>query len=223
VVDNSEETPKGLPASLAGFEDQASFSIILNEESLGARESTWRPDGSFEARSIVSLAGQTVQTTITIVPDNDGSWKEIVNRSPVGVRTSVREGVSVTRTFKSDSQEQTTTYETPLGAVLFDNDAPALISQALRLYDHNKGGAQKFPALIGGGPTVELTLEVKEKTVRNVDGRDIALIKYQYGIPGFDLYAWADETGKIYLVEKPAANAAVWRREPPGISPIRLV
>jgi len=34
VVENSEETPKGLPASLAGFEDQASFSIILNEESL---------------------------------------------------------------------------------------------------------------------------------------------------------------------------------------------
>jgi hypothetical protein len=140
MVENSEETPKGLPASLAGFEDQASFSIILDlKESLGARESTWRPDGSFEARSIISLAGQTVQTTITIVPDNDGRWKEIVNRSPVGVRTSVREGISVTRTFKSDSQEQTTTYETPLGAVLFDNDALALISQALRLYDHNKG------------------------------------------------------------------------------------
>ena len=28
MVENSEETPKGLPASLAGFEDQASFSII---------------------------------------------------------------------------------------------------------------------------------------------------------------------------------------------------
>jgi len=53
MVENSEETPKGLPASLAGFEDQASFSIILNEERLGARESIWRPDGSFEARSIV--------------------------------------------------------------------------------------------------------------------------------------------------------------------------
>src|SRR5215470_11568877 len=185
VVENSEETPKGLPASLAGFEDQASFSIIVNEESLGAAQSTWWPVGSFECRSIISLAGQTVQTTVMIVPDNDGRWIEIVNRSPVGVRTIVREGISVTRTFKSDSLEQTSTYETPLGAVLFDNAAPELISQALRLYDHNKGGAQKFPALIGGRPPVELTLEVKEKTVRNVDGRDIALIKYLYVIPGF--------------------------------------
>jgi hypothetical protein len=66
------------------------------------------------------------------------------------------------------------------------------LSQALRLYDHNKGGAQKFPALIGGRPPVELTLDVKEKTMRNVDGRGIALTKYLYGIPGFDLYAWAD-------------------------------
>ena len=121
AVENSEETPKGLPASLAGFEDQASFSIIVNEESLGAAQSTWRPDGSFEGHSIVSLAGQTVQTTVTIVPDNDGRWKEIVNRSPLGVRTSVREGISVTSAFKSDSREQTTNYETTLGAALFDN------------------------------------------------------------------------------------------------------
>src|SRR5215510_11602038 len=187
VVENSEGTPKGLPASLAGFEDQAIFSIIVNEENLGAAQSTWRCDGGFEGNSIFSLAGQTVQTTVTIVPDKDGCWIEIVNRFLLGVRSSVREGMSVTRAFKSDSWEQTTTYETPLGAVLFDQDAPALSSQALRLYDHDKGGAQKFPALIGGRPPAELTLEAKEKTVRNVDGRDIALIKYLYGIPGFDL------------------------------------
>jgi hypothetical protein len=35
IQDAEEETPKGLPASLAGFEDQASFSIMLNEEKLG--------------------------------------------------------------------------------------------------------------------------------------------------------------------------------------------
>src|SRR5262249_25956136 len=122
VGENSEKTPKGLPASLAGFEDQASFSIIVNEEIMGAAQSTWRRDGGFEGNSIFSLAGQTVQTTVTIVPDKDGRWIEIVNRSPVGVRSSVREGISVTRAYKSDSREQTTTYETPLGAVLFDND-----------------------------------------------------------------------------------------------------
>jgi uncharacterized protein len=208
---STEETPKGLPAGLADFEDQASFSIILNEEIIGAARSTWRPDGSFEGHTIISLAGQTVQTTVSIVPDSDGRWKEIVNQSPAGVRTSIRDGISVTSAFKSDSQEQTTTYETPRDAVLGENGAPTLISQALRLYDHDKGGAQVFPILIGGSPPVELTLEVKEENVRNVDGRDIKLTNYLYSIKGYDLYAWADETGKIYLVEIPAQKAALVR------------
>src|SRR5262245_15071703 len=208
---STEETPKGLPAGLAGFEDQASFSIILNEEIIGAARSIWRPDGSFEGHTIISIAGQATQTTVTIVPDADGRWKEIVNQSPAGVRTSVREGISVTSTFKRDSQERTTTYETPRDAVPLENGAIGLSSQALRLYDHDKGGAQEFPILIGGSPPVEMTLEVKESNVRSVDGRDIALTKYQYSLNGYDLYALADETFKIYLVEVPAQNAAFVR------------
>ena len=39
---------------------------------------------------------------------------------------------------------------------------------------------------------MELILDVKEKIVRNVNGSDVALIKYLYGIPGLDVYAWAD-------------------------------
>jgi hypothetical protein len=86
---------------------------------------------------MVAVVENTAQTTVTIVPDNDGRWIEIVNRSPLGVRTSVRDGISVTSAFKSDSREQTTTYETPLGAVLFDNDTPALISSAIgRIHHH---------------------------------------------------------------------------------------
>jgi hypothetical protein len=72
VVENSQETPKGQPASLAGFEDQAGFSIILNEEILGAAQSTWRRDGGFEGRSIISLAGQTAQTTVTMIGTTGG-------------------------------------------------------------------------------------------------------------------------------------------------------
>lgn len=35
-----QKSPKGLPATLAGFEDQASFSLVLNEERLGSMQST---------------------------------------------------------------------------------------------------------------------------------------------------------------------------------------
>jgi len=39
---NKTEEPKGPPASLAGFEDEASFSLILNEERLAVMQSSWK-------------------------------------------------------------------------------------------------------------------------------------------------------------------------------------
>src|SRR5262249_29937390 len=48
AADKPEE-PKGPPASLAGFEDEASFSLILNEERLAVMQSSWKKDGSFDS------------------------------------------------------------------------------------------------------------------------------------------------------------------------------
>src|SRR5579864_795069 len=39
-----QKTPKGLPATLAGFEDQANFSLVVNEERLGSMQSTWKKE-----------------------------------------------------------------------------------------------------------------------------------------------------------------------------------
>jgi putative CocE/NonD family hydrolase len=208
---DKEDPPKGLPAGLAGFEDEASFSVILNEAKLGTMESIWRSNGSFEAISRLTLAGQTAETTITIVPDPDGGWKEFVHQSAVGTRTSAREGTSIKRTFKGSTKELTTTFECPQGAVLYDDDAPALISQALRLYDQSQGGVQRLPLLVGGRPPVVLALELKDRTLRAMAGRDIEVSKYRYGIPGADLSVWADATGKVHLVEVPALNVVMVR------------
>jgi uncharacterized protein len=201
------ETPKGLPATLAGFEDQATFFLILNEERLGTMQSTWKKDGSFESHASISLAGQTRQTSTKISPDADGRWAKIIVEDPVGAQTLVRDGASVTRTFK----EKTTTLETKQGALLFDSNSPALMSQAIRAYDRTKGGAQKFPLLVLPGAAIEVTLEAKETAEHAVGGKDLSLTKFLYGIRGLDLYAFADNTGKIYLVEVPAQKAAFVR------------
>src|SRR5579864_3152917 len=71
------KTPKGLPATLAGFEDVANFSLVVNEERLGSMQSTWKKDGSFESHASISLAGQKAEVTTRIVPDADGRWKTI--------------------------------------------------------------------------------------------------------------------------------------------------
>jgi putative CocE/NonD family hydrolase len=197
----------GPPASLAGFEDRARFALMVNEEVLGSMESTWNLDGSFDCQSRLTLAGQTVETSVTIVPDSDGRWTRIVMKLPVGTLTVDREGSFVTRRFG----EKTSTLETQTGVLLFDNEAPTLMSQALRLYDHERGGVQKFPLLVGAKVAAELTLDVIERAVRSVGGRDLALTKYVYGIPGADLHAWADAGGKLYLIEVPAQSVVLLR------------
>ena len=202
-----QKTPKGLPATLAGFEDQANFSLVVNEERLGSMQSTWKKDGSFESHAAISLAGQKAEATTRIVPEADGRWKTITLEAAVGTITLKRDGSSVTRTFK----DKTTTLETREGVVIFENNSPALVSQAIRAYDRSKGGTQTLPLLVLTGRAVDVTLEAKETTEHAIGGKDLTLTKFLYGLPGLDLFVWADSTAKVYLIEIPAQKAAFVR------------
>ena len=206
AADKPEE-PKGPPASLAGFEDEASFSLILNEERLAVMQSSWKKDGSFDSHATVTLAGQTVEVKTKITPDTDGRWTRIVIEAPVTTVTLLRDGAKVTRTMK----DKTTTWETRQGVLLIENNSPALTSQSIRAYDRKKGGAQKFPVLVLPGQPIEVTIEAKETIQRTVAGKDLALTKFLFAAPGSDAYILADDTGKIYLMEVPAQKAAFVR------------
>lgn len=204
---DKDAAPKGLPATLAGFEDDATFSLVVNEERLGEMQSVWKKDGSFESHATISLAGQTVKARTTITPDADGRWNKIVVETPVATQTLTREGHAVTRVNK----DKTTTWETREGVLLFENNAPALMSQAIRGYDRKRGGPQKFPLMVIPGAAMELTLEAKETSERSIAGKDLSLTKFLYALQGLDIYALADAAGKIYLVEIPAQKAAFIR------------
>jgi uncharacterized protein len=203
----AEQTPKGPPATLAGFEDQANFYLIVNEERLGSMQGAWKKDGSVENHAAISLAGQKAEVETRITPDADGRWATISIAAAVGTVTLTRQGNSVTRTFKDKS----TTWETREGVLIFDNNSPLLVSQALRRYDRAKGGVQKFPLLILPSSAVDLTLEVKETASYAIAGKDLSLTKFLYGIPGLDIFVWADSTGKAYLIDVPAQKAAFVR------------
>ena len=94
------------------------------------------------------------------------------------------------------SKDKTTTWETRQGVLLFDNNTPALMSQAIRAYDRSKGGAQTFPLMVIPGVAMDLTLEAKETADHSVAGKELSLTKFLYGLRGLDLYAWADSSGR---------------------------
>jgi hypothetical protein len=201
------KSSKGLPATLAGFEDQANFILFLNGQRLTVMQSTWRKNGSFEGHAAMNLAGQKTETTTRILPARDGRWARITMESALGLVMLTRKGSTVTHMFKLKKN----TWESREGLVLFDNNSPALISQSLRRYDRRKGGVQKFPLLILPDTLAELRLEAMKTTHDTIAGKKWTLTKFFYGLPGIDIHVWADTEGRVYLVDIPAQKATFVR------------
>jgi hypothetical protein len=195
------------PAPLSGFKDEGVFLLYVNEDRVATLKFQWQADGNFHNQAVISIAGQTVTITDTIVPDSDGHWVKITTQSPQGPVTAVREGDVARRTFK----EKTEIVNLKPGAVLFGNYAPALMSQAVRLYDKAKGGKQTLPLLIIPGVLREVSLEYKDKVERSIGGKDVAFARFVYGVPGVDITVWVDADGKLYLADVPAQHAAYVR------------
>jgi putative CocE/NonD family hydrolase len=210
------------PAPLSGFKDEGVFFLYVNEDRVATLRFQWHPDGSFQNQATLSMAGQSVTTTYSIVPDKEGRWVNITVNSPQGPITTVREGEVARRTFK----EKTETVNIKREARLFGNYSPALMSQAVRLYDRAKGGKQDFPLVIIPGVMMEASLEYKDTVERSVAGRDMQFLRFVYGLPGVDVTVWVDADGKLYLGDVPAQHAAYVRegyeilRQAPASDPL---
>ena len=210
--------PAGLPVSLAGFTEEGTFYLFVNEERIVTIETQWKPDGRVESTNTLAVGGQSVTRKMEITPDTDGRWQHITMDSPLGPITLEREGTTARRTIK----EKVDTLEMKAGTVLFENMTPALMSLAVRQYDAAKGGKQTFPLFIVPSIVMEGSLEPEEPVTRNVGGRDIRFARYTYGLPGVDVHVWVDEAGKVCLGDVPAQHAAYVRqgyeslRQPPG-------
>jgi len=202
-----EKKTEALPASLSGFSDEGIFRLYVNEDPLAEISFKWEKEGKFSSTSTLTMAGQSVTTTLEIQTDKEGRWTKIIQKSPQGTMEFIREGSIVTRTFK----EKIVTIELKDGAVLFENLSPALISQSVRAYDKNKGGKQTIPLFIIPGAMEEASLEIKEEVERSIAGKDIKFQKFLYGIPGVDITLWVDDEDRLYFADVPAQSAAYLR------------
>ena len=198
-----QDQSKALPAESAGFQDEASFSFLVNDKPMGVVKSSWASDGSFESRSTVTISGQTTQITTKIIPDQQGRWAKIIADTPLTTIIVTREGSKIIRTIGKNA----VSWESKNNALLLDNNSPALLSQALRMYDRSKGGLQQFP-LLEIPPRYFpqwLMVQAKETTEQTVGDNHLSLTRF-YCSAEEELDIWADATGKIYLLEWPAEH-----------------
>jgi putative CocE/NonD family hydrolase len=203
------EKPAALPRSMAGFEDQGTLLLFLNEERLATIEYQWRKDGSFDAKTVLKLAGQSVTQTLKVTPDTEGRWEKIVQGTPLGPINVVRQGAEARFTFK----DKVEVFKLKPGALIMDGSPTVAVGagQVVRHYDRAKGGKQTFPVLFLPKIIKNVTVERKDTVERSVGGRDLKLTRFLLGLPSVDVTIWVDEAGKLYLVEVPAQHATFVR------------
>src|SRR5262245_55404027 len=101
------DAPKSpaLPATLAGFEDAGTFHLYKSEEQLVTIEFTWKTDGTFENKSVLSVAGQSLKNSFTVTSDKDGRWEKITGSRGDTNATIVRKGDVAEVTTKDKTEK----------------------------------------------------------------------------------------------------------------------
>jgi putative CocE/NonD family hydrolase len=196
-----------LPAKLSGFSDAGTFNLFKDEERLARIEFTWKGDGTFDNKSVLELAGQKLEMQLHVTPDKDGRWARIEGVGRAGKFTIEREGDKVKRTMGDKSK----TFALKNGALLFENFAPALLSQAVRAYDKDKAGKQTLPVVVVPETLLDASLKRLDQVERSIGGKDLKLTRYRLSVTGVDMTIWADDAGKVYLAEVPSQQAAYIR------------
>jgi putative CocE/NonD family hydrolase len=186
------------PASMAGFSDEGAFILYANEEQLARVAFQWKPDGSFESKGVLSLAGQSVTGTLTITPDADGRWTKVVVDYPSHKITWEREG----KTFHVTFPDRKGNGAWPEDALTFESWTPPLISLALRRFDAAGESRQTLPVLVLDLKLFEANLQLeRQNTVeRAVGGRNLKLTRWIYAPFGHEYQVLADQDGRVFRV-----------------------
>jgi uncharacterized protein len=194
-------------APLGGFADEGTFHLYVNEEPILTNRFAWKPDGNYTGECTLSVAGQSIQTGITVTPGPDGTWMEMALRTPTGTAQVLRSDSTAVITEKGE----TSTVVLRDGTILFENYNPALMSMAVRRYDARKGGKQILRAFIVPAAAVDVGIELEESIERSVHGTDIRLNHYIYSLPGVDVQLYVDDAKRVIWGDVPAQHAAYVR------------
>ncbi len=207
-IPNEEAAKLPYTYSIAGFEDQGTFTLRVNEEPLGTTDFTWQKDGRYESHFILKMGGQSMQADVSVTPGDGGIWKRIEMKTARGPILAEREGRLATITF----QEKKTTVQIQERSALFDNYGPALGAAIVKEYDAAKAGKQALSVCVAGGGAIDGALERLENTEKPVAGKDLVFAHYRLSILTLDIDLWLDAAGKVVLEEVPVQKAVFIRK-----------
>jgi uncharacterized protein len=195
-------------ASLLGFDDRGTFWIYVEEERIGTVEFKWWSDGSYAGKTVLSVGGQDVTTSIRIASDSKGAWRRIVVNSPAGTTRITR----TKSTVNCASAGSTVSLKLKEEPAIYDAYSPALVGHTIQLYDRREGGKQTFAVFLTSGVSADITLRHEKAVRRTINGCSMQLDRFRYALPGLRATVWVDADGRVRLLNLPSQRSAFVRK-----------
>jgi len=190
------------------FEDEGTFTYYREGQYVGTSEFTWSKGGRFFNAISVKLGERTVQGTTSISVDDQGLWTSISQQTAKGPAEITRVGSSIEITSGVASKS----LELPPGTLLMEDMSPALMSQAVVAYDHEKGGKQDFALFFIPAAMVRGSIEYLESFERSIGDESKTFRKYRYlMLPVYPVEIVVDGANRVCLAEYPVQKGAFVR------------
>ncbi|MGD2092018.1 MAG: CocE/NonD family hydrolase [Candidatus Aminicenantes bacterium] len=206
---NCSDKPSG--HVLSNIEDDTTFKLYIRETAIGTIDNSIDLQGNYHRKITIAMAGQEVNMTMDIKPDQYGDWKTIEINNPIfGFIHARRTGDKAKFFIKGKKR----TAELPKKDYTFYDDYGNLFeSVMLKKYDMEKKGKQVFkrfripetPAL--GGSELEIELEFLEQRQKTIKNKEWEFLIFNYKILGMNMVYWVDRDFKIYMIKAPVQHA----------------
>jgi putative CocE/NonD family hydrolase len=190
------------------FEDSADFKLYMKGTVIASVSCSLDKKGHYQRKMVMSIAGQTAEFLMTVVPDKNGVWKTIAIENPAfGTIQGRHEGDRAVYTIKDQKKR----VDLPEDYVLYDDYGMPYESIMLSKYDMDKKGKQVFKRFripeSFPGEIIAIEVEYLEDEERSINSKSITFHKFQVKTMGIPSMYWVDKDYKICLTETKAAQA----------------
>jgi hypothetical protein len=190
------------------FEDSAHFKLYLKGTAIATASNSLDKEGNYKRKMIISMAGQTAEFQMTVVPDENGVWETITIENPAfGTIQGRHDGNRAVYTIKGEEK----CVDLPEDYVLYDDFGMHYESVMLRKYDMDKKGKQVFKRFripeSFPGEIIDVEVEYLDDEVKSIRNKSMSFKKFQVKVMGIPSVYWVDQEFKICLTETKAAQA----------------
>jgi putative CocE/NonD family hydrolase len=190
------------------FEDSANFKLYMKGTVIATASNSLESDGNYQRKMSLSMAGQTAEFRMVVVPGENGEWKSITIENPAfGIIQGRHEGNRAVYTLKGEEKS----VELPEDYVLYDDYGMHYESVMLQKYDLETGGKQVFKRFripeSFPGEIIDVEVEYLDEEVRSIGDKSMSFKKYQVKVMGIPSVYWVDQDFRICLTETKAAQA----------------